>query len=87
MHFFDDLPPADSGIGGAEGNFPFLRAVGNDAHFRAAEIVIEQVLKPHAGDEECPLYVSCGWKNYEIRCQYSFGQGRLRSISEFGVEA
>ncbi len=37
---------------GAEGNFAFLRAVRNNAHFRAAEIVVEQILKPHARDEQ-----------------------------------
>ena len=28
--------------------------IGDDAHFGAAEVVIEEVLKPHAGNEEQP---------------------------------
>src|SRR6185312_3173307 len=52
MHVLDDLPPADSGIVSAEANLAFLRAVGNDAHLSAAEIVVEQILEPHAFDAE-----------------------------------
>jgi hypothetical protein len=36
----------------AEGNFALLRGVGDDAHFGAAEVIVEEVLEPHAGDEE-----------------------------------
>jgi hypothetical protein len=34
----------------AKRNFAFLRAVWNDAHFGAAKIVVEKVLKPHSFD-------------------------------------
>ena len=52
VHLLDDVAPADAGVVGAEGNFAFLRGVGNDALLGAAEIVIEQILEPHAGDEQ-----------------------------------
>jgi len=29
-----------------------LRGVRDDAHLGAAEVVVEKILKPHAGDEE-----------------------------------
>src|SRR5262249_23699515 len=41
VHVFDDLAPADAGVVGAEGDFSLLRRVGNDAHFRAPEVVVE----------------------------------------------
>ena len=52
VHVLDDLPPANAGVVSAEGDFAFLSAVRNDAHFRAAEIVVEEILKPHALDAE-----------------------------------
>ena len=52
VHVFDNLPPADPGIVGAEGDLTQLRRIRNDAHFGAAEVVVEQVLKPHSGDEQ-----------------------------------
>src|SRR5205807_2003899 len=52
VHVFDDLAPAYARVVGAEGDFALLRGVRNDAHFGAAEIVIEKILEPHAGDEE-----------------------------------
>src|SRR5208283_508598 len=52
VHVFDDLAPADAGVVGAEADFALLRAVGNDAHFGAAEIVVEEILEPHACDEQ-----------------------------------
>ncbi len=52
VHLLDDLPPADPRVVGAEGNLALLRAVGDDAHLRAAEVVVEQVLEPHARDEQ-----------------------------------
>ena len=52
VHLLDDVPPADAGVVGAEGDFAFLRGVGDDALFGTAEVVVEQVLEPHAGDEE-----------------------------------
>src|SRR5438045_7176304 len=52
MHVFDDVAPADTGIVRTERDLTFLRSVRNDAHFCAAEIIVEQVLEPHAGDKE-----------------------------------
>ena len=52
VHVFDDLPPANPGIVGAEGDLTQLRRIRDDAHFGAAEVVVEQVLKPHSGDEQ-----------------------------------
>src|SRR5215470_3981416 len=52
VHVFDDLAPADAGVVRAEGDFALLRGVRNDAHFGAAEVIVEQILEPHAGDEE-----------------------------------
>ena len=52
VHLLDDVAPAYAGVVGAEGDFAFLRGVGNDALLGAAEVVIEEVLEPHAGDEE-----------------------------------
>src|ERR1035437_2397262 len=42
----------DSGALGAERNFALLRGIGNDALLGAPEIVIKEVLEPHAGDEQ-----------------------------------
>ena len=52
VHLLDDVAPAHAGVVGAEGDLAFLRGVGDDALLGAAEIVIEQILEPHAGDEE-----------------------------------
>src|SRR5215831_9213196 len=52
VHVLNDIAPADSRVVCAEGNLAFLRPVGNDAHFRAAEIIIEQVLEPHSCYEQ-----------------------------------
>src|SRR3974390_311699 len=52
VHIFDDLAPSNSGVVSAEADFALLRAVGDDAHLGAAEIVIKEILEPHAGDEE-----------------------------------
>src|SRR4029077_18296080 len=52
VHVLDDLAPAYAGVVRAEGNFALLRGIGDDAHFGATEIVVEQILEPHAGDEQ-----------------------------------
>ena len=52
VHLLEDVPPADAGVVGAEGDLTLLRAVGDDAHLRAAEVVVEEILEPHAGDEQ-----------------------------------
>src|SRR5689334_23378133 len=58
LHLLDDLPEADPGIVSAERDLPELGAVRDDAHFGAPEVVVEEILKPHAGHEqEAPLEV------------------------------
>ena len=52
MHLLDDLPPPDPGVVGAERDLPFLRRVRDDAALGAAEVVVEEVLEPHAGHEQ-----------------------------------
>ena len=52
VHLLDDVPPADARVVGAEADLPFLRRVRNDAALGAAEVVVEQVLEPHPGDEQ-----------------------------------
>src|SRR5579872_1140011 len=52
VHVLDDLPPAYAGVICAEGNLALLRGVGNDAHFGAAEVVVEEILEPHTCDEQ-----------------------------------
>src|SRR5271169_3870903 len=52
VHVLDDLAPAYARVVGAEGNFALLRGVRDDAHFGAAEVVVEKILEPHTGDEE-----------------------------------
>ena len=52
VHLLDDVPPADAGVVGAEADLAFLRGVGDDALLGAAEVVVEEILEPHAGDEE-----------------------------------
>ena len=52
LHLLDDVPPADAGVVGAEADLAHLRAVRDDAHLGAAEVVVEEILEPHAGDEE-----------------------------------
>src|SRR5438445_13397537 len=51
-HLLDDLPPAHARVVGAEGDLAHLRRIRNDAHLGAAEVVVEEVLEPHAADEE-----------------------------------
>ena len=52
VHLLDDVAPADAGVVGAEGDFALLRRVRDDAHLGAAEVVVEEILEPHAGDEQ-----------------------------------
>ena len=52
VHLLDDVAPAHAGVVRAEGDLAFLRGVGDDALLGAAEVVVEQVLEPHAGDEQ-----------------------------------
>ena len=52
VHVLDDVSPADAGVVRTERNLAFLRAVGDDAHLGAAEIVVEEVLEPHSRDKQ-----------------------------------
>ena len=52
VHLLDDVAPAHAGVVGAEADLALLRGVGDDALLGAAEVVVEEVLEPHAGDEE-----------------------------------
>src|SRR5260370_42315544 len=52
VHVLDNLAPPHASIVGAERNFALLRGVRNDAHFSAPEVVIEQILEPHAGNKQ-----------------------------------
>src|SRR6185312_456511 len=52
VHLLDDVAPSDAGVVGAEADFTFLRGIRDDALFGTAEVVVEQVLEPHAGDEQ-----------------------------------
>src|ERR1035437_4365895 len=42
----------DSGALGAERNFALLRGIGDDALLGAPEVVVKEILEPHAGDEQ-----------------------------------
>jgi len=44
----DNVCAAHAGLVGAEADFAFL-GVGDDALLGAAEVVVEQILEPHAG--------------------------------------
>src|SRR5579872_2368388 len=52
VHLLDDVPPAHASVVRAERDFAFLRGVRNDALLGAAEVVVEEVLEPHTGDEQ-----------------------------------
>src|SRR6185369_12278689 len=52
VHVLDDVAPADTRVVRAERNLTFLRAVRDDAHFSAAEVVVEEILEPHSSDKQ-----------------------------------
>src|SRR5215831_18955061 len=52
MHLLDDIAPAHAGVISAEADFAFLRGVRNDALLGAPEVVVIEILEPHAGDEQ-----------------------------------
>jgi hypothetical protein len=52
VHLLDDVPPTHTRVVSAEGNLAFLRRVRNNALLGAPEVVIEQILEPHSGDEQ-----------------------------------
>ena len=51
VHLLDDVPPADARVVSAEADLAFLRRIRDNALFRPAEIVVEQILEPHPSDE------------------------------------
>src|SRR5262249_33720381 len=52
VHVLDDFAPTDSGVVRAERDLTKLRRIRNDAHFRAAKIIVEQILEPHSCNEQ-----------------------------------
>ncbi len=52
MHLLDDVAPAHTRVVGAERYLALLRRVWDYALLGAAEVVVEQILEPHARDEE-----------------------------------
>ena len=52
VHMLDDVAPSDPRVISTERDLALLRAVGDDAHLCAAEIVVEEVLEPHPRDEQ-----------------------------------
>src|SRR4029079_13965406 len=52
VHLLDDVAPADSRVVGAEGDLTFLGRIRNDAALGASEVVVEQILEPHPGNEQ-----------------------------------
>src|SRR5262249_10902328 len=52
VHLFDDVAPAHAGVVGAEADLAFLRGVRNNALLGAAEVIVVEILEPHAGHEE-----------------------------------
>src|SRR5205807_9178341 len=49
VHLLHDLAPADAGVVRTEGDLALLGRVWDDALIGAADVVIEQLLEPHAG--------------------------------------
>src|SRR5215472_10961085 len=52
MHLLDDVAPAYPGVISAEADLAFLRGVRNDALLGTPEVVVVEILEPHAGDEQ-----------------------------------
>src|SRR5579883_609121 len=52
VHLLNDVAPADARVVGAEADFTLLRGIRDDALLGAAEVIVEEVLEPHARDEE-----------------------------------
>src|SRR5687767_4591475 len=52
VHVFNNVPPTTPRVVSTEGDLTFLRSVRNDAHLGAPEIVIEEILEPHACDKQ-----------------------------------
>src|SRR5579864_902802 len=52
VHLLDDVPPSHSSVVSAKGNLSLLRGVGNNALLGPAEIIVKQILEPHARHEQ-----------------------------------
>src|SRR5258706_12969375 len=52
MHLLDDLTPAHTGVVSTKRNLTFLSRVRDDALLGAAEVIVEQILKPHSCYEQ-----------------------------------
>src|SRR5579864_672940 len=52
VHLLDNVPPSHPRVISAEGNLSLLRGVGDNALLCSAEIVVEQILEPHARHEQ-----------------------------------
>src|SRR5580765_3369500 len=52
VHFFHNLAPSHTCVISAKRDLAFLSCVGDDAHLSAAEVIIKQVLKPHARNKQ-----------------------------------
>src|SRR5437762_3265283 len=52
MHLLYDVAPANAGVVSAERNLTFLSRVRDDALLGAAEVIVEQILKPHSRYEQ-----------------------------------
>src|SRR6266705_1112091 len=52
MHLLDDLTPAHTGVVRTERDLTFLSRIRDDALLGAAEVIVEQILKPHSCYEQ-----------------------------------
>ena len=65
VHLLDDVAPTNFGVVRAERDLALLRRMRDDANLGAAEVVVEQILEPHARDEQevpavCPPLLDIG---------------------------
>ena len=52
VHVLDDISPPDARVVSTETNLALLCAVRNYAHLGATEVIVEEILEPHARDEK-----------------------------------
>src|SRR5580765_2726227 len=52
VHVLNYIPPTDTRVVSTKANLALLSTIGNNALLGATEVVIEQILKPHAGDKQ-----------------------------------
>src|SRR5580658_8877195 len=52
VHLLDDVPPTHPRVVSAEGYLTLLRGVRDNTLLRSPEIVVEQILEPHARHEQ-----------------------------------